>query len=335
MKKNTISRKEFFQLCGSILAGGSILGVSALLLTKRGNPNLVEVGTASSRETTGTSPYRQVSAFTVPDPIEAFELYDDKLIAATAGQLYIYAQDGTLLNNFIIGSHLRDIAVANGLIYLLFPTRIEVYNEKGEPVRNWEACSDESDYCSFAVTPEAVFVTDTAAKNICQYTLEGGFRRFIQSPNRFIIPSYSFDITYADGVIYCSNSGRHQIESYTIDGEYIAAFGQAGTEAGMFCGCCNPAHLAYTASGELITSEKGNPRISCYSPDGEFRSVLLDSKALGGGNVAYDVKVQDDKLFIAGKNKISTFRYDNTLAAKTACSVCGVTNCPLRKGLTI
>lgn len=332
--KNKISRKEFIRLCGSILAGGSILGVSAVLLTKRGNPNLA-TGTLSAREATGTSPYRAVSAFTVPEPIDAFELSGDKLIVAAANQLYIYTQEGELRQNFAIGSHLRDIAVAKGLIYLLFATRIEVYDESGKPVRDWEACSEESDYCALAVSTDAVFVTDAANKNICKYTLEGGFVKFIQSPNRFIVPSYSFGITYADGLFYCSNPGRHQVESYTVDGDYQGAFGQAGNETGMFCGCCNPVHLAYTASGEIITSEKGNPRISCYSSDGAFRNVLLDTKALGGGNAAYDVKVQDDKLFIAGKNKVSTFRYDQTLAAKTACSVCGVNNCPLRKGLTI
>ncbi|MDF9829036.1 hypothetical protein [Parabacteroides sp. PF5-6] len=332
--KNKISRKEFIRLCGSILAGGSILGVSAVLLMKRRNPNLAE-GILSTREATGTSPYRPVSAFTVPDPIDAFALSGDKLIVAAANQVYIYSQEGVLLNNFAIGSHLRDIAVADGLFYLLFPARIEVYDENGEPVRDWEACSEESDYCAVAVSPDAVFVTDAAGKNICKYTLEGGLVRFIQSPNRFIVPSYSFGITYADGVVYCSNPGRHQVESYTPEGDYLGAFGQAGNETGMFCGCCNPVHLAYTSSGEIITSEKGNPRISCYSADGTFRNVLLDTKALGGGNAAYDVKVQDDKLFIAGKNKVSTFRYDQTLAKETACSVCGVRNCPLRKGLTI
>ena len=102
----------------------------------------------------------------------------------------------------------------------------------------------------------------------------------------------------------------------------------------MFCGCCNPVHLTYTSTGEIITSEKGNPRVSCYGMDGEFRSLLLDSKALGGGNTAYDIKVSGDKLFIAGNNLISTFQYDKILAAKTACSDCGV-DCPLREGVLI
>lgn len=338
MKKNKITRREFVQMCGSVLAGGSILSVSALLLSKRGNPNLVDVNARSTDQsvTAITSPYRLTAAFNVPDHIEAFESYGDKLIAAAANNAYIYDLNGVLLNTFVIGSHLRDMAVGDdGLIYLLFSTRIEVYNENGECVRDWEACSPESDYCSLAIAPGAVFVTDTAAKNICKYTTEGGFVKFIQSPNRFIIPSYSFGITYVDGVIYCSNSGRHLVESYTPDGEYIGAFGKAGNAPGTFCGCCNPVHLTHTTTGEIITSEKGIPRISCYSSDGEFRNILLDDKALGGGNVAYYIKVSGDHIFVAGKSRISTYRYNKTLAAKSACAICGVSNCPLRKGVTI
>ena len=335
---NKISRKKFLKTCGSIVAGGSILGVSGVLLGERLVNNRSGIKAAENstnlRKDSFTSPYKLTSTFDVPDNIEAFELAGDKLIAATPNNIFIYDRKGSLLNNFSVGSNLRDIATDNDNIYLLFPTSIEVYNHEGELLRNWEACSKLSDYCSMTVSPEFVFVTDAANKNICKYTTEGSFVSVINSPNRFIIPSYTFGITYTDGIIYCSNSGRHSVEKYSLDGEFLGSFGKAGGATGMFCGCCNPVHLAHTSTGEIITSEKGNPRISCYGPDGEFRSMLLDSKLLGGGNKAYDIKVQDDKLFIAGKNKISTFRYDREMASVTSCSKCNV-DCPLRKGVTI
>ena len=340
LNKDIVSRKRFLQICGSVIAGGNILAVSGVLFRNRfviseENTNRkIAGGTVNLRKKAFTSPYKLVSSFSVPDHIEALELIGDNLMVATSNNIFIYDRTGSLLNHFVIGSNLRDIATDNDNLYLLFPTRIEVYNQNGEWIRDWEACSDQSDYCSMAITPEAVFVTDAANKNICKYTIEGNFVTFIHSPNGFIIPSYSFGITYTNGIIYCSNSGRHKIEKYTADGKYIGSFGKAGGSAGMFCGCCNPVHLTYTSTGEIITSEKGNPRISCYGTDGEFRSMLLDSKALGGGNTAYDIKVHNDKLFIAGKNLISTFQYDKVLAAKTACSDCEV-DCPLRKGVMI
>jgi hypothetical protein len=335
--KKNLSRKQFLQICSSAIAGGSILGVSGLLFRKNvirhdvpgGKDRLITANIAGLQGDNFTSSYKLVSSFSVPDHIEAFELAGDNLIAATSNNIFIYDRTGHLLNRYVAGSNLRDIATDNDHIYLLFPTRIEVYNHDGKWLRGWEACSDRSDHCSMAVAPGFVFVTDAANKNICKYTTDGTFVKFIQSPNGFIIPSYSFGITYTNGIIYSSNSGRHRVEKYSLDGEYLGTFGKTGGATGMFCGCCNPVHLAYTSTGEIITSEKGNPRISCYSANGEFRSMLLDSKMLGGGNTAYDVKVHNDKLFIAGKNLISTFQYDNKLAAKTACSGCEV-DCPLR-----
>ena len=331
--KQNISRKKFLQTCGTVLAGSSILGVGGVLLHKKNVPSedkLVSAGsTTQLNKKNNPSPYKLVSSFSTSDEIDGFELYNDKLIVAASNSIFIYDQRGTLLNSFTVGNNLRDIAVEDDLIYLLFPTRIKVYNEYGKKLRDWEACSEQSDYCSFTIASGAIFVTDAANKNICKYTSDGNFVKFIQSPNKFIIPSYTFGITHIDGTIYCSNSGRHQIERYTLDGEYIGFFGKGGGATGMFCGCCNPVHLTHTSTGEIITAEKGNPRISCYSTDGTFRSLLLDSKALGGGNIAYEIKVSEDKLFVAGKNLISTYQYDELLAAKTACSDCGV-DCPLR-----
>lgn len=336
MEDNTIRRRKFIRLCGSMLAGGSIVGVSAFLLHKRRSYPEEIRGNGSARGGTDASPspYRRASSFNTPGAIEAFELADDRIIAAVPNRILIYNMEGEPVNSFPVGSNLRDIAAGGGHIYLLFPARIEVYSPDGERLRSWKACSDQSDYCSMALASDALFVTDAANKNICQYTTEGNFVRFIQSPDGFIVPSYSFGITSAGGTLYCSNPGRHRVESYTHDGRYIASFGKAGGAAGMFCGCCNPVYVEYAPNGEIITSEKGNPRISCYSPDGEFRSLLLDSKALGGGNTAYRVKVGENKLVVAGRDMISTFQYDKALTAKTACSDCKV-DCPLRTGLAI
>ncbi len=336
--KQKISRKRFFQLCGTLLAGGSILGMTGVLLHRMYRaPDLPFTGSGNGGGVSGAafvSPYRLVSSFRVTDRIEGFEIDGDTLVVAASNSVSMYNPAGVLLDNFAIGSNLRDLVVCEGLIYLLFPSRIAVYTMEGEWIRDWEACSDQSDYCSMAVMSDGVFVTDAAHKNICKYTIEGGFVTVIESPNGFIIPSYSFGITVVDGMIFCSNPGRHQVERYTPEGTYAGAFGKAGGAPGLFGGCCNPVHLTSTSTGELITSEKGNPRISCFGTDGQFRSILLDSNMLGGGNTAYDVKVRHDKVCIAGKNQVSVYRYDPTAAARTACGDCKV-NCPLRSGVTI
>jgi len=199
----------------------------------------------------------------------------------------------------------------------------------GGLIRQWEACSHLSDYCSFTLAGDAIFVTDAANKNICKYSTEGNFGKFIQSPASFIIPSYSFDIDNWNDTIYCVNSGRHRIESYTLNGDFIAAFGKSGSEAGSFSGCCNPAYISFTPGGALIISEKGNPRISSFERNEKFTSLWFNSKTLGGGNTASEVKAIKNKLFVAGKNKMFVYQCYNssTVSSTFVCSGCPF-DCP-------
>lgn len=276
------------------------------------------------------SPYKLVLSFDVKSVIHSFELYKNQLFVSTKDSIFIFDLSGNKLNHFPINAESRDMEIKDDIIYVLYPIKIATYSLSGEKINVWNSCSDNSDYCDMALSDNFIFVTDAENKNICQYSEEGNFIRFIKSPNGFIIPSYSFDILNINDTLYCANSGRHQIESYTINGEYIAAFGKSGEEAGAFAGCCNPAYLAKTSRGDILTSEKGNPRISCYDKNGKFRTILFNDKLLGGGTLACKVKPFEDYIFIAGKEKISVFQFDSGLAEKTACASCPA-DCPMKK----
>ena len=257
------------------------------------------------------SPYQQVSSFELPEEINRFELRDNRLFISAGQSVYIYDTEGNQLTNFTVGEGVRDITVDGAEIYILYPARIAVFSLDGQPLRQWEAYSNRSDYCSFTLAGDALFVTDAENKYISKYDTEGYFERFIKSPAGFIIPSYSFDIDSWNDTIYCVNSGRHRIETYTIGGSFIAAFGSHGSEAGLFAGCCNPVYISFASCGTLITSEKGNPRISSFERNGKFKEMWLNSKMLGGGNKAYQVRAIDDKLLVAGNRKIMTFKIND------------------------
>lgn len=332
-----MERRKFLKVSGSLAVGGlflSVVGRNLWNVFKHPDKLFYDSKRAQGftllkEDEDFVSPYRRVSGFMVSDDINAMELEGGSIYIAMPNNISVYGLSGELQTNFPTPSDLRDMTVHDGLIYALFPTRIEVYDREGNIKREWDACSENSDYCSLAVCHNGVFVTDAANKNICKYTLDGTMVRFIQSPKGFIVPSYCFGITYMDGIIYCSNPGRHLVESYSEEGEFLAAFGKVGIDAGAFSGCCNPAVLAPAGNGELLTSEKGIPRISCYDKDGQFRGVLLDSKALGGGHDAYDVRVMNNKLIVAGKDKVSVFQYDKRLSQQTKCGQCDK-DCPLK-----
>jgi len=278
------------------------------------------------------SPYKKINTIKVKSEIIRFDLSEDNIFIAVNHSVMIYNKTGTLVKQFPVEQEIRDIKVEDDRIYLLYPAEIEVFTIEGEMIDGWKARRINSDYCSMALTSEYVFVTDAGNRQICKYTKDGDYLSVILSPDGFIIPSYSFDILNIGDTIYCVNSGRHLIERYTLEGEFIASFGKSGSEAGSFAGCCNPSFLASTTNGDLLTSEKGNPRISCFSRDGQFKALLLGGKALGGGVKAYSLKVQDDRIYVAGKNALSVFVYDPQLAAQSACAGCP-SDCPLRQSV--
>ena len=332
---DNISRKKFLRTFGSVLAGGVVTGVSGVVIAnKTRNDTLTVAPDRVLAPSAGgyVSPYKQIAAFSVDGSIEAFEQYGGKLYVATVNAVSVFDEYGKRLSQMTVEYGItRDMAVGDDGVWLLRPASILLYSFDGTPVRKWDACSELSDYCSFTLAGDFIFVTDRENKNIAKYTRYGNFVAFISSPNRFIIPSLTFGIEYANGQLYCSNSGRHQVEIYTLDGEYKGSFGSAGGKAGAFCGWCNPVHLTGTPTGEIITCEKGNPRVSCYSADGKFLGLLLDKKSLGGGYAAYEAKISGYRIFAAGRDMITVFAYDRQLAAVGDCAGCGV-DCVLRKG---
>ena len=332
---DNISRKKFLRTFGSVLAGGVVTGVSGVVVSNKIRNDSLTV--AQDRDIASSangfvSPYKQIAAFSVDGSIEAFEQYDSKLYVATVNAVSVFDEYGKRLSQMTVEYGItRDMAVGDDGVWLLRPRSILLYSFEGTPVRQWDACSELSDYCSFTLADDFGFVPDRENKNIAKYTRDGNFVAFISSPNRFIIPSLTFGIEYANGLLYCSNSGRHQVEMYTLDGEYKGCFGSAGGRAGAFCGCCNPVHLTSTPTGEIITCEKGNPRVCCYGADGKFLGMLLDSNSLGGGYAAYEAKISGDRIFAAGRDMITVFACDRQLAAVGNCAGCGI-DCALRKG---
>lgn len=265
--------------------------------------------TEKQTENTFESKYKKTGEVLVGDTILSFDVFENKSYVMTSKKLKVFDSEGALEKTFPVKTEVRDLLVVQNRIWLLFPTSIEVLSLQGEFIQRWEACSALSDYCSFTITNEMVFVTDAANKNICVYTTEGAFKRFIESPRGFITPSYAFDITSSHDTIYCVNPGRHLIESYTSEGEFIAAFGGPGTENGYFSGCDNPAYICMDQQGTIFTSEKGLPRISNFDKNGTFNELILNHRLLGAGNKAHEIKCADTKLWVSNLSKIDIYEH--------------------------
>jgi hypothetical protein len=271
--------------------------------------------------TTRVFHYKKINRIDATSNILCFYIYDQKVFVVLKDKISVSDLLGKYQRDIDIDLNCRNIVVDNTTIYLLYHARIDLYNFNGEKINEWYACSDNSDYCSFAVTEEYIFVTDAENKHIVQYDKEGQLVRFINSPTGFIIPSYSFGIICINDTIYCSNSGRHKIESYTLDGKFIASFGKSGIEAGAFAGCCNPVYLEKSKNGDILTSEKGIPRISSYRRNGKFHTILFDREMLGRGTSAYKMRVWDENIYIASGKTITVYSMKNNFSGENRARV--------------
>ena len=271
-------------------------------------------------ESAFVSPYKLIKSFEMDTDIVNFDVFENSVFVALSDKISVFDLSGNFQHDFPISPGIRDIAVAQHLIYLTYSTKIEIYSFTGKRMGGWESCSPNSDYCALAITENYVFVTDVSERHVVKYNKEGRMLRFIRSPDRFILPDRNaFDIIAINDTIYVANSGRHRIESYTLCGEFITSFGKAGSQPGAFAGCCNPVFLAATPAGNILTSEKGNPRISSYGRDGKFRMVLFDSQALGGGRNAYRMRVSGEHIYVASRRTVSVFTFD-TMRLEKACN---------------
>ena len=141
-----ISRKKFLRTCGSVVAGGAVLGVSAVLMRDRvGQQNGAFSDVADGASENGSSgnysslkpvikkafasPYKLTSSFSLPEQIDGLALYDDKVFVACAGSISVFDSYGTRLHHFEIKDIVRDIAVNDDGVFLLHPRSVAVYSQ--------------------------------------------------------------------------------------------------------------------------------------------------------------------------------------------------------------
>ena len=191
------------------------------------------------------------------------------------------------------------LAVASdGAIYVAMLDHIEVYSEEGTPVASWQSPGERAYFTSVAAAGEDVWVGDAGNRVILRYDKAGQVRGRIGQRDEargipgIIMPSPHLDVAVAaDGVIWVNNAGRRTIEGYTVAGELKSSWGQASLAIEGFAGCCNPTDIALLPDGEVVTSEKGLPRIKVYHPDGTLESVVAGPDAFAAGVRGLDLAV--------------------------------------------
>lgn len=131
-----------------------------------------------------------------------------------------------------------------------------------------------------AVAKEDIFVADARNALVYRFDTEGELRNEIDGKivntdgKGFLIPSPYFDCAILGDRLHITDPGRLQVEIYDFKGNLITYWGEAGTAPGQFPGCCNPSNIALFPDGRAVVSQKGEPCVKVFSPEGELIEVF-------------------------------------------------------------
>lgn len=229
----------------------------------------------------------------------------------TGGDSFVkhYDKDLNLVRSFKMTSPVTSLANSGDTIFASTMEQILVMNTDGNILKEWGPFEDSSMITS--VTSNRHYVAFADAQNKCVFVLDKGgeVKKIIgQGTKEFVIPSPFFDVALDnENNLFIANTGKHRVETRSVNGVLISAFGEPGSAPGLFCGCCAPPHFALMPDG-FITAEKGINRIKILNKKGEFvefvnsknnfvKSMPLDL-ATADGITIYGANPADSKLYV-------------------------------------
>lgn len=178
--------------------------------------------------------------------------------------------------------HATCLAVGpDGRVYLGSPGRIDVFDNSGTRLAGFAVGDKDkpADVTALKISGTDILVADANARLIRRHGPDGTPRGLVGNQSKtgsFILPNRSLDLAVdRAGVIYATDTGRHQVTTWSLDGAPLGKFGKFGmSDPADFVGCCNPVNVAVTPDGKVVTGEKMVARVKVFNPDGGLLAVI-------------------------------------------------------------
>jgi hypothetical protein len=169
----------------------------------------------------------------------------------------------------------------DGRVAVGSPGRVDLFDGKGTRIGGFAAGTRErpAEVTAVRFVRDAILVADAAARIIRRYDLRGVELGVIGDRNKtgaFMLPNGSLDFDVdATGVVHATDTGRHRVTSWTLDGTMVASFGKFGmARPEDFVGCCNPVNVALAPGGGIVTAEKMIARVKVFDRDRALVAVI-------------------------------------------------------------
>ena len=206
----------------------------------------------------------------------------DRIYALADGEVRIFEPDGTRIRSWKAPDRASCITIGRDeRICIGVNSRVQFFDSSGNPKEGFDAGDSgrPAGITAIKILSQEILVADAAAKCIHRYDFAGKRLGEIGTQNKtrgFMLPNRSLDIDVdAIGVIVATDTGRHRVTSWTLDGAPVGHFGKFGLmNAEDFVGCCNPVNIACSPDGRLITAEKVVARVKVYDAAGKLLALI-------------------------------------------------------------
>ncbi len=198
------------------------------------------------------------------------------------GDVRVFAANGGVARAWKAPQQAACLTVApDGRVLVGAPGRVEIYGAAGNRVGGFAVgeSGKPADVTAVKMFRDTILVADGSSRLVRRYDATGVERGLIGNQHKtgsFMLPNRSLDIDIdSAGVVYATDTGRHQVTTWTLDGVPVAAFGKFGqAKPENFVGCCNPVNLAVAPDGCVVTGEKVAARVKVFGPDRALIAVI-------------------------------------------------------------
>jgi sugar lactone lactonase YvrE len=220
------------------------------------------------------------------------------------GEVRVFEAQGALIRTWKAPQNALCLSIdSEERVYVGSIGRVDIFDKQGKPAGGFAAGTQSKPAHVTAVKAYGsdILVADAAARLIFRYSQSGKQTGEIGTKNKtrsFMLPNRWLDMDVdAHGLIRATDSGRHQVTSWLLDGTPAASFGKFGQQnLEDFVGCCNPVNLAIGPDGNIVTAEKVIPRVKVYDSSGTLLGII--------GPEHFDLKCVHLHLAVDSKGRI-------------------------------
>lgn len=215
---------------------------------------------------------------------------ENQYLVAAKERIDLLDGEGRVLESFAVEGMPRCLLFHDGRLYAGVDDHIEIRDLQGEMLSRWSAVSDKSWLTSLVIYEDELYVADAGLRCLHRYDLDGNHLQRLGEKNEeqgipgIVVPTPYLDVAVDPlDALWTTNPGRHGLESYRSTGELITSWYRPSMDVQGFCGCSNPAHIAFLEDGSLVTAEHGLSRVKIYSPDRQLTALVAGPESFGEG----------------------------------------------------